>query len=623
MFTNRILTLLSLVISLISLLTLTACPSSAPRALGDIENYAVYYGIGRADALARYDLVVVQPNTLTPEQLKRLKATGTRVAVYLSVGEVEPNRPWFSDGRVSEDWLLGVNEAWGSYYIDANRAGWRELVTEVAGDYLAQGFDGFFLDTVDTALIFPDTEDGILKLIRDLRGSYPNAVIIQNRGLPLAERTAQYVDALMFENISTSYDFANESYEYADFSFDARELQQVAEQTGLTILALDYASPDNPAMAYRATKTAEGFGFIPSVSTILLDELPDYGLIGGSPADLRVLGLAASSTDAVIEVNLENAGLSPAALTTVSLSVNGQEIATAEFESFGIGERKTWIVDWANPLPEASVEATVYGDTDVTPVNNIATLNYRLDALAEEPLLPPGEQRRREDIPQLVALPVTGLLSIDGDLADWSAASCNKLGAADQITYGEAANWQGEHDLSAVACFLWDQDNLYLSVDVTDDVLEQQFSGVDLWHGDHVELWVDTQLQLDFDSQHESADDFQLGFSPGNFDAVAPDIFIWTPPTPPEGYGSRIEYASRRTTTGYTVEARLPKLVLKGLRLEPQHAFGLTVAVSDTDTPGSAQQETILASSPKLLWGAPNTFNTLVLKDNRRAENTD
>jgi hypothetical protein len=53
--------------------------------------------------------------------------------------------------------------------------------------------------------------------------------------------------------------------------------------------------------------------------------------------------------------------------------------------------------------------------------------------------------------------------------------------------------------------------------------------GSNLWQGDHVELWFDTQLQLDFDSEKAGEDDFQIGVSPGDFKSVKPDWYIFTP----------------------------------------------------------------------------------------------
>ena len=72
---------------------------TARQRIKTISDYIVYYGTGRVDDLARYDLAIIQPETLTAEELTRLKAQGTLVVAYLSVGEAEPGRPWYTDGR--------------------------------------------------------------------------------------------------------------------------------------------------------------------------------------------------------------------------------------------------------------------------------------------------------------------------------------------------------------------------------------------------------------------------------------------------------------------------------------------------------------------------------------------
>ncbi len=147
-----------------------------------ILDYVVYYGEGRVDDLARYDLAIVQPETLTKEEIKELKSKGTLSIAYLSVGEAEPGRSWYTDGRVNPRWLLGKNENWGSYFVDASQAGWQDLMVELTGEFIKKGYDGVFLDTVDTAEAFPDTKAGMVDLIRNLRKNYPNAILVQNRG---------------------------------------------------------------------------------------------------------------------------------------------------------------------------------------------------------------------------------------------------------------------------------------------------------------------------------------------------------------------------------------------------------------------------------------------------------
>jgi uncharacterized protein (TIGR01370 family) len=157
----------------------------ARQQIKSIQSYVVYYSTGRVEDLARYDLAIIQPDTLTAEELVDLRSRGTLVVAYLSVGEVEPDRPWYSDGRYDPGWALGKNENWGSYFIDAGQSGWRSLMVDLTGEYLQKGFDGIFMDTVDTASSFPETRPGMIQLITTLRAAYPQALLVQNRGFNL------------------------------------------------------------------------------------------------------------------------------------------------------------------------------------------------------------------------------------------------------------------------------------------------------------------------------------------------------------------------------------------------------------------------------------------------------
>ena len=128
----------------------TAAQDKPREKIKAISSYIVYYGKGRVDDLAKFDLAIVQPDTLSADEIKQLHEKGTLVVSYLSVGEAEPERAWFTDGRVNQKWLLGKNQNWGSYFVDASQKGWQDLMVSLMGEFIKQGFDGVFLDTVDT-----------------------------------------------------------------------------------------------------------------------------------------------------------------------------------------------------------------------------------------------------------------------------------------------------------------------------------------------------------------------------------------------------------------------------------------------------------------------------------------
>jgi len=250
-----------------------------------IRSFVTYYGAGRLGALARYDLAIIQPSTLTPDEVRELRGRGTLVVAYLTIGEVDPGDPGLADGTIRPGWLLGTNRNWGSVFADARRAGWRRLVVRAADDLLQQGYDGLFLDTVDTAEQFPDTAPGMVDLIRELHAAYPQALLVQNRGFTVVDRTASSVDAVMFEDITTDYDFDHLRYIASPYLADnlriARHLADIHDRTGMPVLALDYIDPGVPAQharALHAVRVARSLGFIPSLATIDLASIPDYGI---------------------------------------------------------------------------------------------------------------------------------------------------------------------------------------------------------------------------------------------------------------------------------------------------------------------------------------------------------
>jgi uncharacterized protein (TIGR01370 family) len=244
----------------------------------NIKDYVVFYGSDHVDELAQFDCVIIQPETLNDDDLRQLTSGGTLALAYLSVGEVEPYREWYSDGRVEPTWILGENPDWGSYYIDASEEGWRTLMKDIAAEYLARGLHGIFLDTVDTVDAFPTTTDGMVALIHGLRSEFPNAILVQNRGFTILDQTVSVIDAVMFEDLSTTYDFDTKTYGRLDPDENKDIIDYLValrKESGIVVLALDYAAPGNVDTAQSAREIAEGFGFLSSTSEITLQTIPE------------------------------------------------------------------------------------------------------------------------------------------------------------------------------------------------------------------------------------------------------------------------------------------------------------------------------------------------------------
>ncbi len=201
-------------------------------------------------------------------------------------------------------------------------------------------------------------------------------------------------------------------------------------------------------------------------------------------------------------------------------------------------------------------------------------------------------------------------IKIDADLTDWPAEPTFTLNDKAQIVYSAGANlWADAKDLSAQVWVGWASEGLYFAFKVLDDKLVQSASDVSLWHGDYMELQLDTQLEKDYADDEMSDDDYQLGISPGDFAKVSPATVAWFGPMTAEQLKS-IQQAQVKTADGYLLEVFIPKDALPLLTLSEGATLGMNVNPSDSD---GADQEIMLSTSSKRTLSDPRTFGKIVL----------
>jgi hypothetical protein len=195
--------------------------------------------------------------------------------------------------------------------------------------------------------------------------------------------------------------------------------------------------------------------------------------------------------------------------------------------------------------------------------------------------------------------------AIDGDLADWaSVPSIIEYSNQDQVVYG-ASTWKSQEDLSAKAQMAWRGEHLFIAASVTDDRLSQNQHGETIWRGDHIELYLDTRPDLDSGGDSFGEGQYQLAFSPGNFDQSGdpltgsdPQVFCYRP----TGHVLEdVSVASKRTENGWTIEAAIPwrGLNVKQPVIGTPLRFELAISDSDSDDP---RQECLMTLSTET-WG--------------------
>ncbi|MGA9531342.1 MAG: sugar-binding protein [Anaerolineales bacterium] len=206
----------------------------------------------------------------------------------------------------------------------------------------------------------------------------------------------------------------------------------------------------------------------------------------------------------------------------------------------------------------------------------------------------------------IVASRLSAAPTIDGDLSEWTS---DRLSLTEP-SYG-SDQLQGGNDLSASYTLGWDSTNLYLGIQVNDDAFVQTASGRSLYKGDSLEILLDADLAGDFSSSVLSADDYQVGISPGNLDGRAPEAYRWFPRAV-EGSLSTVEAAAKANGSGYVLEAKIPWIVF-GIQPAANDSFGFVLSVSDNDQAGSATQQSLVSSVRTRSLTDPKTWGTLIL----------
>jgi hypothetical protein len=194
---------------------------------------------------------------------------------------------------------------------------------------------------------------------------------------------------------------------------------------------------------------------------------------------------------------------------------------------------------------------------------------------------------------------------VDGNLGEWNALAF----FADTPVY-RPENWSGVTDNSASFSLAWDTTNLYLAAIVMDDVHVQTQHGALIFKGDSLEILLDADLGGDYDVTHLNADDFQLGLSPGALNGDQPEAYLWFPAD--RAGSATLPLAAQPDGQGYRLEAAIP-WALFNLGPTGGNRYGFVLSASDDDTPGAAEQQSLVASVSTRKLVDPTSWGTLAL----------
>lgn len=248
---------------------------------GAAPNVAFFYGANPPwDELRAYDVVVVEPeHGIDP---KTVSTPATQVFAYLSVGEVEYDRPYAPN--IPQGAIAGANAPWRAHVIDQTHPEWPQFFIErIVAPLWDAGYRGFFLDTLDSFQLISKTDEdrarqvqGLAGVIRALRAKYPEAKLIFNRGFEILPELHRDVYAVAVESIYRGWDQRQGQYvevPESDRKWLMAHLTRASEEYKLPVIAIEYAPPGRADLARETARKVAQLGFVPWVANPELNQI--------------------------------------------------------------------------------------------------------------------------------------------------------------------------------------------------------------------------------------------------------------------------------------------------------------------------------------------------------------
>lgn len=271
-----------------------------------VESIGFYYNkIDSVRELINYDRVVVNPNFLSDRQLATLHEAESKVYAYLSIGELD--LPAMSESqKIQKMGLLSIphsiNPIWQTRVMDQTNYLWQAHLVSQVENIVKRGFDGVFLDTVDSyQLLEKETYnlslqevaivDNIEKISKNQYKAKKLKIII-NRGFELLSKILQRnikLEAVVAESLFQKYNLQKQHYFPAkneDTLWLNNQLQKIVKKK-IEVIVIDYASPWDRSKQRNLAKKILETGYTPYVSDGLLNTL---GISTIEPVGKRVLG---------------------------------------------------------------------------------------------------------------------------------------------------------------------------------------------------------------------------------------------------------------------------------------------------------------------------------------------
>lgn len=257
-----------------------AAPATARRhalpATQEARLYVDYSSHPDREKVRAHNVIVLDPAAAL--EIKAERREGQVFLAYIPVVETSPGTPPAKAAQARGIPTLDTNEAWSSQVRDVTHPQWESYVMEdLIAPVLAKGYDGFFLDTLDSVekitTLAPSksvaARRAVSRLIRRLRAAYPKAPIVLNRAWEWAFDLAKDVDGVLIESLFQGWNGATKSYQAQPTEDTQWLLQRIKrlQTRRLRVFVLDYVAPSDLDLAAKTAKRIRALGCVPFIST--------------------------------------------------------------------------------------------------------------------------------------------------------------------------------------------------------------------------------------------------------------------------------------------------------------------------------------------------------------------
>lgn len=164
------------------------------------------------EQLKKYDLIVIDAQYFTQNDIELLHQNGTRVYTYLNIGSIENFREYYT---TYEKLTIGRYEHWDEEkWVDVADPDWQKFIEQLSQELFEKGVDGFFIDNCDVYYYAPRESifEGLTAILQNIM-TFDKAVIINGGDTYVTEYRERYgaIDHIMTgvnqESVWSAIDF--------------------------------------------------------------------------------------------------------------------------------------------------------------------------------------------------------------------------------------------------------------------------------------------------------------------------------------------------------------------------------------------------------------------------------